>query len=58
MAVIGGTVFHSLLTQIRREEGCAGAELCVAEGSSIRNRLIGGFGQGFSEGPDWVSVVL
>lgn len=47
MAVIGGTCFHSLLADVRREEGKAGAELCVAEESSIRDTMIGGFGRVF-----------
>ena len=47
MAIIGGTVFHSLRADIRSEEGKAGPDLCVAEGSSIRDAMIGGFGRVF-----------
>lgn len=47
MAVTGETVFHSLRADVRSEEGNAGAELCVAEGSSIRDTMIGGFGRVF-----------
>lgn len=47
MAVIGETVFHSLRADIRSEEGKAGADLCVAEGSSIRDTMIGWFGRVF-----------
>lgn len=56
MAVVGGTVFHSLRADVRSEEGKAGAELCVADGSSIRDTLIGGFGRVFLRVP--IGLVL
>lgn len=53
MAVTGETVFHSLLADL----DCAGAELVVAEGSSISDTLIGLYA-GFSEGLDRFSARL